>query len=269
VSKGEAIEAALRLLNEGYARGLIPEEAYVREDARLRARQAEIRAWRDGQGRGPASLKPPAKLRGGSFRPPMLPMPPDPGSPRIALSGVAQGHLAFPRRPIRADLPVCVLRRRGLAYGGMLPPAVAKAFTVGQAAVLTVIAWEVLQHGRCTKSYAEVADEAGCSREWVKQTIRLAKTAGLLTVEHRPRPGRWKDETNVVRILSADWLAWIRTRRERIEKGQRAAASGESRVSSPPNGSRNRRGFATREQPWPALESPSKGCREARGGEGG
>jgi hypothetical protein len=269
VSKGEAIEAALRLLNEGYARGLIPEEAYVREDARLRARQAEIRAWRDGQGRGAPPLKLPTGLPGGLFRSPGPQASPAAGSPPAGRPGAAQGHLAFPRRPIRLDLPIRLLRRRGLAYGGMLPPVIAKAFTVGQAAVLTVIAWEVLHHSACRKSYAEIADEAGCSREWVKATIRLARIAGLLTVEHRPRPGRFKDETNVVRVLSADWLAWIRTRRERIEKGQRAAASGESRVSSPPNGSRNRRGFATREQPWPALESPSKGCREARGGEGG
>jgi hypothetical protein len=61
VSKGEAIEAALRLLNEGYS--LIPEEAYIGEDARLRARQAEIRAWRDGKGRGVA--QPLARAVGG------------------------------------------------------------------------------------------------------------------------------------------------------------------------------------------------------------
>ena len=104
----------------------------------------------------------------------------------------------------------------------MLPPAVAKRFTVGQAAVLSAIAFEVLHHGACRKSYAEIADEAGCSREWAKATIRHARSLGLVAVEHRPRPGR-KDDTNVVRIVQADWLAWIKVRAERQERGRRAA----------------------------------------------
>ena len=87
----------------------------------------------------------------------------------------------------------------------MLPPAIAKTFTVGQAAVLAAVAWEHLNHGHCLKSYRELADEAGCSREWVKETIGLAKRAGILSVEHRPRPGR-KDDTNVVRILAEEFV---------------------------------------------------------------
>ena len=59
---------------------------------------------------------------------------------------------------------------RGLAYGGMLPPVIAKMFTVGQAAVLTVVAWEHLHHGARRKCIAEIADGAGCSGKWVKQS---------------------------------------------------------------------------------------------------
>ena len=52
MSKTDDIEHALRLLNEAFAKGRISEAEYERQDARLRARQAEIRAWREGQGRG-------------------------------------------------------------------------------------------------------------------------------------------------------------------------------------------------------------------------
>ena len=53
MSKTDDIEHALRMLNAAFADGPISEADYERQDARLRARQAEIRAWRDGQGRGP------------------------------------------------------------------------------------------------------------------------------------------------------------------------------------------------------------------------
>jgi hypothetical protein len=261
MSKTEAVEAALRMLNEGYARGLIPEEAYIREDARLRARQSEIRAWRDEQGRGPAS---PSRMPAGGFSRPLgVHEPAASGSPSTAfLAG--QGHLPFPRRPIRLDLPVRLIRRRGLAYGGMLPPAIAKTFTVGQAAVLSVISYEHLHHGACRKSYGELADEAGCSRRWVKLTIALAHRAGLLSVEHRPRPGR-KDDTNVIRILDEAWLAWLRVRRERQKAGRKAATIGGSRVLPSPNSSRFKRGFEPKERPCTPSESPSRGCLRTAG----
>jgi hypothetical protein len=251
VSKGEAIEAALRLLNEGYARGLIPEEAYIREDARLRTRQVEIKAWREGQERATKVLRPLQSLRGfPSASPPGGGQTRALGAPPERPAGAFQGYLPFPRRPIRADLPTRLLRRRGLAYGGMLPPAIAKTFTVGQAAVLTVLAWEVLHYGACRKSLGEIADEAGCSRSWAKETIRLAVRAGIVAVERRPRPGL-KDDTNVVRIISVDWLTWVKVRRDRQAKGRRAGGIGGSGVATLSN-NQDPKGILVTEKPIPS-----------------
>src|SRR3954471_2440912 len=104
MSKTDDIEHALRMLNAAFAKGAISEADYETRDTRLRARQAEIKAWRDGTA----------------------------PQPRLPL-------LAPPRRPLRADLDGRVIRRRSLAYGGMIPPQIAKTFTIGQAAVLTVV----------------------------------------------------------------------------------------------------------------------------------
>jgi hypothetical protein len=217
MNKTDDLVHALKLLNEAFAKGAISEAEYEAHDARLRARQQAIKVWREGT--APSPRKP---------------------------------FLAPPRRSQRPDLPTRLLRRRGHAFGGMLPPALAKVFTVGQAAVLAVIAFEVLHQGACRKSYAELADEAGCSRRWVKATIRQARTAGLLEIEHRPYPGRWKDDTNVVRIVSVDWLAWIKTRRERQERAR--AAPGGTRVPPSSNGFQKRWGLEA-ERPLSCLSS--------------
>ncbi len=204
-----------------------------RRDTRLRARQADIKAWRDEQGRGPPT-SPVATV----LRTPGCQIPAKARKPPVAVPGPAQWTLcAFPDgrsgststrestpAPSRARL------RRACTAGDR------EALPGRPSGILTIVACEVLHHGRCTKPYAEIADEAGCSRTWVKATMAFAARAGLLSVERRPRPGR-KDDTNVVRILSADWLAWIKTRHERNEKGQRAAGIGASRVATSPNGS--------------------------------
>ena len=49
MSRTDDIEYALRELNAAFAKGWISETDYEAQDARLRARQAEIRAWRSGK----------------------------------------------------------------------------------------------------------------------------------------------------------------------------------------------------------------------------
>jgi hypothetical protein len=51
----------------------------------------------------------------------------------------------------------------------------------------------------------------------VQGALRLAAGDGLLSIEERRREGR-KNETNLVRIISREWLAWIK-------RGRRAAPS--------------------------------------------
>ena len=76
----------------------------------------------EGQGRGA-----PRGPRGGCSRPPGCQVPAKAETPPGAVLGPAQGHLCLssapdPPRPCPCDS----IRRRGLAYGGMLPPAIAQ-----------------------------------------------------------------------------------------------------------------------------------------------
>ena len=179
MSKTDDIEHALRMLNAAFADG-----RDQRGGVRAPGRPAAGPAGGDsrlvaGQGRGPHTRE--------TFPAPSI--VPAKAERRLRPSRGLRRATRLPRRPIRLDLPSDVIRRRGLAYGGMLPPAIAKTFTVGQAAVLSVVAWEHLHHGACRKSYAEIADEAGCSRRWVKATIGLAKLAGIIGRAPSPRPG--------------------------------------------------------------------------------
>jgi hypothetical protein len=104
-------------------------------------------------------------------------------------------------------------RRRRLAASGPMPPHLAAGFTTGELAVLKVVGDEWLAHGACDRSLNELAARAGVCRSLAKRTIRLAELDGLITVQRRPRSGR-KHLTNIIRIIRAEWIDWLR-------KGQR------------------------------------------------
>jgi hypothetical protein len=105
-------------------------------------------------------------------------------------------------------------RRRRLAASGPMPPALAAQYTVGELAVLRIVGDEIHAKGTCTASLGEIAPRAGVCRKLVQLTLRRAARDGLITIERRPRPGR-KNLTNVVRIISAEWLTWLRHRNHR------------------------------------------------------
>ena len=97
----------------------------------------------------------------------------------------------------------------------------AARFTVSELAVLRIVGDEVLQHGVCDRSLAELAARAGCCRKLAQRVLRMASRDGLVTIERRPRPGR-KNLTNVVRIVSAEWSAWLkRGQRSRRVQGEK------------------------------------------------
>ena len=214
MSKTDDIEHALRMLNEAFAR------------ARSARRSTSARTRGCGPGKRTSGRG--AKGRGGerekrsvaAFRTPGCQVPAEAETPPAAFPGPAQGHLAFPRRPIRLDLPVRLLRRRGLAYGGMLPPAIAKTFTVGQAAVLTRcrmgtpaprrLPEELRRDRRRGRLLAELGqgDDRGCAPGRAHRASSIA-----------PGPGARTTPTSSA-SSPADWLAWIKTRAERIESGR-------------------------------------------------
>ena len=85
----------------------------------------------------------------------------------------------------------------------------AARFTVGELAVLRIVGDEVTDRGVCDRSLAEIAARAGVCRKLAQLTLRKAARDGLVTIERRPRPGR-KNLSNVVRIVSAEWSAWLK-----------------------------------------------------------
>ena len=47
-------------------------------------------------------------------------------------------------------------------------------------------------------------------RTTVQNALRQARRLGLITVEERRPPGRRKSLNNIVRIVSEEWLTWLR-----------------------------------------------------------
>lgn len=124
----------------------------------------------------------------------------------------------FPqRRPITSpDRIASRDRRRLLAASGPMPPALAARFTTGQLAVLKVIADEVARIGACALCVDALAARAGVCRRLAQIAIRLAEGDGLIAVQERRYRGR-KNETNLIGVVSPEWLAWI-------SRGRRAVA---------------------------------------------
>lgn len=116
----------------------------------------------------------------------------------------------FPaKRPQRSpDATRSLERRRTLAASGPLPPALACKFTTGELAVLHLVSNEVRTKGACVLSIQELAARAGVGATKVRTALRIAASLGLVTIEERRVPYR-PNLTNVVRIISREWLAWI------------------------------------------------------------
>src|SRR5918994_4918546 len=115
-----------------------------------------------------------------------------------------------PRRLQRPALrPVAIARRRHLAAAGPMPPALACKFTVGELAVLRIVGDEVRGQGACARTNDEIAARAGTCRRMVQNAIRQAAALGLLTVQERRREGQ-KNLPNVLRVVSREWLSWLR-----------------------------------------------------------
>jgi hypothetical protein len=89
-----------------------------------------------------------------------------------------------------------------------LPPTIAAGFTIGEQAVLRIIADECLAHGVCDRSRNKLAARARVCLSIAKRTIKLAEACGLISVQRRPRSGR-KHLTNLVRIIRTDWIDWL------------------------------------------------------------
>ena len=99
-------------------------------------------------------------------------------------------------------------RRRRWAASGRLPPGLAARFTLAEQAVLALIAAETAQHKDCRLAVGHLAAIGGVAETTVRNAIREAKKLGLVTVEERRVTG-FRNDTNVVRIVSAEWTGWL------------------------------------------------------------
>lgn len=123
-------------------------------------------------------------------------------------------------------------RRRRLAASGPMPPTLAARFTTGEQAVLRIIADDVAAFGSCAKSVPEIAARAGVGQTVARGAIRVATRFGLLTVEERRRP-KQPNLTNLVRVISPEWLAWLAKAGGRVRK---SAGHGYSGLTKERNG---------------------------------
>jgi hypothetical protein len=114
-----------------------------------------------------------------------------------------------PKRAQRSpDRARSLERRRTLAASGPLPPKLACRFTTGELAVLKIVANSFVAGRQCTLSIPEIAARAGVGQTKARLALRIAQNLGLVSITERRvqyRPNR----TNVVRIVSSSWLAWL------------------------------------------------------------
>lgn len=116
-----------------------------------------------------------------------------------------------PRRRYRVDPVEARGRRRKWGGGSTLPDAICPHYSEAERAALGVIGEQVKRHGFCELPIEKIAEMAGVSRTTVQNAIRKARSRDRsdISVQLRPQPGR-KNLTNIIRIISAEWLRWIK-----------------------------------------------------------
>jgi NADH:ubiquinone oxidoreductase subunit len=130
-------------------------------------------------------------------------------------TGRASGPVGSPRRAVgsRPRTDASMDRRRRWAASGRLPPGLAARFTLAEQAALALVAAESARRGDCRLSIPHLAAVVGVAETTVRNAIREARKLGLLTVEERRLTG-YRNDTNVVRIVSPEWTAWLRLGRK-------------------------------------------------------
>jgi hypothetical protein len=179
------------------------------------------------------------------------------------LSGLIETRKVVPAAPVVAAAPRKAVgsrpkteesleRRRRWAASGRLPPALAARFTPGEIAVLSVVAAEACRRGDCRLAVGHLAAVAGVSETLVRNALREARALGLVTIEER-RVTAWRNDTNVIRIVSVEWAGWLK-----LAKGRPGAAPVPRGLSSVRNGraasGEGRRGGCKSANPTPTVD---------------
>jgi hypothetical protein len=141
---------------------------------------------------------------------------PDPGTLTNAeISGIASDRQNTARRAVgsRPRTDASMERRRRWAASGRLPPGLAARFTLAEQAVLSLVAAETVRRKDCRLAVGHLAAIVGVAETTVRNAIREAVKLGLVTVEERRVTG-FRNDTNIVRIVSTEWTAWLRLARK-------------------------------------------------------
>jgi hypothetical protein len=172
------VDAAIVELNRAHFFGLIDGTEYARLDAELRALQPKAR--------GSSPLR---QLFGG---------------PKSRLG------LGWPRRRPRRSPDREKSRERARMLGGAapMPPHVRGKYSECERAALHIVAAEVKRVGLCSLSIGEISARAGVCHRTTQNAIAEGVRQGHLTREERERKGQ-RNDTNVLRIVSEEWMSWI------------------------------------------------------------
>jgi hypothetical protein len=130
-----------------------------------------------------------------------------------------------------------------------MPPQLACQFTTGELAVLRLVADEARAKRHCTLTLGELAARAGVGITTARNAIHEAAGHGYLTIEERRRDKR-PNLSNVVRVVSREWLVWI-------ERGRRnsSADRGNAKASASQGGGSKK------------MESTDKGFKQTYRGD--
>jgi hypothetical protein len=183
------------------------------------------------------------------------------------IPGTSQDRQSSPRRSGVGSRPrtdASMERRRRWAASGRLPPGLAARFTLAEQAVLALVAAEVVRRKDCRLSVPNLAAVTGVAETTVRNAIREARKLGLLTVEERQITG-FRNDTNIVRIVSPEWTAWLRLARTRDPLSK----LGSSASTFPAQGGGCKSANRTTTEVLILSESgktkPKKSCRQAAG----
>jgi hypothetical protein len=173
------VDAAIKETARAYSAGLISESDYEQIDTALRSQQGRLHR--------------------------------EPAIPRQIGGDKSRLGLGWKRRRPRRSPDMDASRRRARMLGGAghVPPHVRSSYTECERAVLYIVAAEVKRRGMCDLSVGEISARAGVCDRTTQNAIAEGVRQGHLAREERERPGR-RNDTNVVRITSQEWLAWIK-----------------------------------------------------------
>ncbi len=135
-------------------------------------------------------------------------------SPEAAIAPTFQDGAGAPRRAVgsRPRTEASLERRRRWAASGRLPPGLAARFTLAEQAVLALVATETSKRGDCRWQSVSSRRRRG-GRDHRPQ--RPARGQETWARHRRGAAGdRFRNDTNVVRIVSPEWQAWMRVARK-------------------------------------------------------